>query len=103
VLLLLGGDGRLPPAQAGLAVPPGGAGQADALLAADADGDLVQEAGHTGGPDQAGGAVSQDQEAGLEGVLGVVMVADDAPADAQHQRPVTADEAGEGVLWRSVS
>ena len=42
----------------------------------------------------------QDQEGGLEGVLGVVRVAEDAPADAQDHRPVPLDQGREGQLGR---
>src|SRR5262249_17939294 len=38
------------------------------------------------------------QERGLENVLGVVLVAQEAAADAEHQRPVAAEERGEGPL-----
>ena len=41
---------------------------------------------------------SQDQEGGLEGVLGVLLVAEHAPAHPQHHRPVPLHEAGEGAV-----
>ena len=44
----------------------------------------------------------QDEEGGLERVLGVVGVAEDAAADAQHHRPVPADERGERGLVAGV-
>ena len=45
-----------------------------------------------------GGPPGQDEEGGLEGVLGQVRVADHAAADAQDHRPVPADQGGEGRL-----
>jgi hypothetical protein len=41
------------------------------------------------------GPPGQDQERGLEGVLGVVFVAQDVPTDAVHERPVPLDQGGE--------
>ena len=49
------------------------------------------------GPDR-GRPPGQDQERGLERVLGQVRVADDPPADAQDHRPVPADQRGERGL-----
>ena len=40
----------------------------------------------------------QDKEGRLKSVLGVLLVAQHPPADAQHQRPVAFHEAGKGVL-----
>ena len=48
-------------------------------------------------PDRAG-LPRQDQEGHLEGVLGVVRVVQDAPADAQHHRPVPLHQRAEGRL-----
>jgi hypothetical protein len=45
-----------------------------------------------------GGLPRQDQERGLEGVLGVVGIAEDASAGAQHHRPVPAHQLGERLL-----
>ncbi len=45
----------------------------------------------------------QDQESGLEGVLGVVMIPDDAPADAQHHRAVPLNQGGKGQLGEPVT
>ena len=42
----------------------------------------------------------QDEERGLEGILRLVFVSQDRPAQAQHHRPVPLDERGEGVLGR---
>jgi hypothetical protein len=49
-------------------------------------------------PAHGAGLASQGEEGGLEGVLGVLHVAEHAPADAEHHRPVTADQFCEGVL-----
>lgn len=46
------------------------------------------------------GPVRQDQEDGLEGVLGVVRVVEDAPADPQDHRPVPAHQLLESRLAR---
>ena len=40
----------------------------------------------------------EDEEGGLEGVLGVMGVAQDATADAQHHRPMPAHECLERIL-----
>ena len=45
----------------------------------------------------------QDQERGLERVLGVVLVAEDGPADPQDHRPVPLDQDREGQLGRLVA
>ena len=39
----------------------------------------------------------QDQKHGLKGVFRVVLVAQNAPADAAHHRPVPADQRGESI------
>ena len=44
------------------------------------------------------GLAEQDQECRLERVLGLVRVAQDAPADAQHHRAVQGHERGERRL-----
>ena len=44
------------------------------------------------------GPPCQDEERGLEGVLRVLLVGQDAAADAEHERPVPADEGGERGL-----
>jgi hypothetical protein len=38
------------------------------------------------------GLLSENQEGGLEGVLGVLLVAEDTPADAPHPWPMPAQE-----------
>ncbi len=44
------------------------------------------------------GLSGQDEEDGLEGVLGVMVIAQELPADAQDHRPVSGDDRGEGGL-----
>ncbi len=48
----------------------------------------MEPTGHGIGLAQRAGLAGQDQERGLEGVLGVVSVMEDLAADAQHHRPV---------------
>ena len=48
------------------------------------------------------GPAGEDEPDGLEGVLGVVGVAEDPPADAVHGRPVAAEQLGEGVRVAAV-
>ena len=48
-------------------------------------------------PDR-GGLAPQQEEGGLEGVVGVVGVVEHASADAQDHRPVPADQGLEGQL-----
>jgi len=45
------------------------------------------------------GLSGEHQESRLEGVLGIVPVAEHAPADAEHQRSVPADQRGKGALF----
>jgi hypothetical protein len=45
-----------------------------------------------------GRPAGQDEEGGLEGVLGRVRLAQQAPAQAQHHRPVASHEGLEGPL-----
>ena len=54
-------------------------------------------------PADRAGPPRQDQERGLEGVLGGVPVAQDLPADAQHHRPVAADQGRERDLGQLVA
>ncbi len=44
------------------------------------------------------GLARQDEEGGLEGVLGVVVIAEQLPADAQDHRAVSRHDGGEGGL-----
>ena len=46
--------------------------------------------------------VDQDEEDRLEGILGVVLVAQGRAADAQHHRTVTLDQGREGQLGRII-
>ena len=48
------------------------------------------------------GLAEQDQERRLERVVGLVRVAQDAPADAEHHRAVPLDQQGEGRLHLGV-
>ena len=52
-------------------------------------------------PERAGLA-GEDEEDGLEGVLGLVLVAERGAADAPDHRPVALDQQGEGRLARAV-
>ena len=45
-----------------------------------------------------GGIAGQHQEGGLEGVLGIVLVAQDVTADAPDEPSVPLDQGGEGVF-----
>ena len=57
------------------------------------------EPGAQGVPDpERAGPAHQHQEGGLEGVVGVVLVREDRPADAQDHRPVPLDQGREGQL-----
>ncbi|HEX5270403.1 MAG TPA: hypothetical protein VFW33_07955 [Gemmataceae bacterium] len=58
----------------------------------------VEPAGHGVGLADGGGFPGQEQEGGLEGVLGVVGVRQRAMADGEHHRAVPPDELGEGRL-----
>ena len=44
------------------------------------------------------GLPDQDEEGGLEGVLRIVRVGEDPPADPEHHRPVAAEDGLEGFL-----
>ncbi len=67
-------------------------------FAGQAGGDAVQEAAD-GLPATDGARLAgQDEEGGLEDVLGVVEVAEEAAADAQHQPPVALHQRREGRL-----
>ena len=48
------------------------------------------------------GLAGQDEEDGLEGVLGLVLVAERGAADAPDHRPVPLDQRGEGRLGRAL-
>ncbi len=61
----------------------------------DAQRDAVEPAPDRSPVADGGGAADEDQERGLEGVLGVVIVAQDRVADAEDHRPVPLDQDGE--------
>ena len=63
-----------------------------------AHGDAEEPVAQQVGLAQRPGLVGQDEEDGLEGVLGQVLVAEDLPADAQNHWSVAGDERGEGGL-----
>jgi hypothetical protein len=65
-------------------------------LARGAKGDSVQPAGQRPGAADAIGLRRQGQEGRLESVLGVVVVVQQPPTDAEHHRSVPPDERGEG-------
>jgi hypothetical protein len=49
------------------------------------------------------GPPRQDEECGLERILGVVLVAEDLTANAQHHRPVSLDQRREAGLGRLIA
>src|SRR5262249_43078214 len=61
-------------------------------------GGLVEPTGDRVPPAHGGCLAREDEEGGLEGILRIRAVAQDAPAHAQDHRPVAADEGGEGGL-----
>ena len=81
---------RLPLAGA----PPGGG-----LVGLDGDAvrNLVQPAAQGLAPSDRRGLLDQHEEGGLEGVLDVARVAEDAAADAQHHRAVSRHQDLEGA------
>jgi hypothetical protein len=58
----------------------------------DAGGDAVEPGGQRRPVADRRRPAEQDEERGLEGVVGVGGVAEHPPADAEHHRPVPADE-----------
>jgi hypothetical protein len=58
----------------------------------------VKPAGQRILPGQRGGPAGQDEEGRLEGVLGVLLVAQDVPAHAKDHRAVPAHQDGKGCL-----
>jgi hypothetical protein len=81
-----------------LVPPPPGVGGAG--VGRDAPGHAVQPRPQRAAQGQRPGPAGQDQEGGLEGVLGVVRLAQGRPAGAQHERAVAAHQGGERRLGR---
>jgi hypothetical protein len=76
----------------------GTASGAGAGVEGDAVGDLVEPAGEGLAAADGAGAASEGEERGLEGVLGLVGIAEDATADVQHHFPVAPHEQFKGGL-----
>src|SRR5262249_32129790 len=76
-------------------LPPGGAGPG---RPGDVERHPMEPRGNGLLLTDAGSLACQDEEGGLEGVLGVVLVAQHLPADAEHQRPVLLEQRGKGAL-----
>jgi hypothetical protein len=57
----------------------------------------IQPTAHSLPPVDRAGLLREDQEGGLEGILGVVQIAQDAPAHTQYHRPVPFQQRREGV------
>ncbi len=94
----LGGVIELLPAGGAFLLGPASPGEPCAGLAGGAQGDAVEP-----GPERIrvadrSGPSRQDEEDGLEGVLGMVVIAQELAADAEHHRPVAGHDGGEGGL-----
>jgi hypothetical protein len=63
-----------------------------------AGGDAVQPVAERRAAADDGGLLGEDQEGGLEGVLGILVVAQEPFANAQDERPVACDKCGKGRL-----
>jgi hypothetical protein len=79
-----------------LAAPPAFLGPAS--LPRGALGHGMEPAGQGAGAAQAGGPADQEQERGLEGVLGGVGIAQDVAADAKHQATMAPEQFRERRL-----
>ena len=79
-------------------LPPAPAGDLLPCTPRRPDRDPVQPVAQQVGVADRPGLAGQDEEDGLEGVLGMLHVAQELPADAQHHRPVPADQRREGGL-----
>ncbi len=79
----------------GLLAVPGSLG---ACLKGDAAGRPMQEAGDRLGLAERCRLAGEDQEGGLQGVLGVLDVMQHLPADAPDHRPMPLDQRGEGLF-----
>ncbi len=75
---------------------PATASEPSPRLASRTEGDPIQPVRQQVGISDRPGPAGQDQEDGLEGVLGMVAVAQDLAADVQDHRPVTRHQGGEG-------
>src|SRR5262249_31298983 len=71
-------------------------------LERDAVRDLIEPTRNRGTVGDRGGLAREDEEGGLKGVLGIVAVPQDAPADAEDERPVPAHQSLEGGLVAGV-
>src|SRR5262245_11702756 len=83
-------------------VLPGAAVKSDTGAAGGAVGNAVQPARERSGLADGGGPAGEDEERGLEGVLGEVGPAEDAPTDAPDERAVTAEQDREGIRIAAV-
>ena len=61
-------------------------------------GHAVKPVAQDGARGERSGLAGQDEEGGLEGVLGVGLVAQHGPADVEHHRPVPVQQGVEGGL-----
>ena len=77
---------------------PASAGEPDPGLPRRADRHPVEPGAQQVGVADGEGLAGEDEEDGLEGVLGVVPVAQELSADAQDHRPVARHERGEGGI-----
>src|SRR3954452_1286520 len=64
----------------------------------DAAGDRVEPGPQRVAHPERAGSTPQDQEGRLEGVVGVVLIAQEGPAGAEDHRPVPLDQGGERGL-----
>lgn len=98
-LFVEGGEQVVPPGRAAVGGaerrPVGGRAVAAAGGGAGPAGDPEQPARHPVRVAQRGGPAGEDEEGGLERVVGEVRVAGRPPAHAEDHRPVAADDLGE--------
>ena len=93
-----GGGGRRGLPREARFLGPLTAAEPEACALRRAHGDAVEPLTQQVGLAQRPGLFVQDEEDGLEGVLGLVPVAEELPADAQNHRPVAGDKRGESRL-----
>ncbi len=74
------------------------AGDAGAELDRRSPGDLVQPPGHRAPPSGTAGLPCESEKGDLKGVVSIGRVAQHAATDAEHHRPVPANQRGESVL-----